>query len=147
MAFGIGYLVMLAALHRPAAVADVIVVAGTLVYTVGELLASPITATLAVEAAPDHMRGRYLSLNQLALALATALSPAVYTLLLARGPSTTWLALTTLALAGLALSIVSGRALPRLESKSVDQTTENRRFPGTTDQHRGSRIGSVPWDS
>ena len=113
MAFGIGYLVMLAALHRPAAVADVIVVAGTLAYTVGELLASPITATLAVEAAPDHMRGRYLSLNQLALALATALSPAVYTLLLARGPSTTWLALTTLALAGLALSIVCGRALPQ----------------------------------
>lgn len=117
VAFGIGYLIMLSALHRPAAVADVVVVAGTLVYTVGELLASPITATLTVEAAPEHMRGRYLSLNQLALSLATALSPAVYTLLLARGPSTTWLALTTLALVGVALSVVSGRVLPQARSR------------------------------
>lgn len=115
-AFGAGYLVMFAALHRSAAVADVIVVAGTLVYTVGELLVSPITATLGVEAAPEHMRGRYLSLNQLALSLATALSPAVYTLLLARGPSATWLSLATLALVGVVMSVVSGRVLPQARS-------------------------------
>lgn len=112
-AFGSGYLIMLAALHRPAAVAGVIVIAGTLVYTVGELLASPITATLTVEAAPDHLRGRYLSLNQLALSLATALSPAVYTSLLAPGPGATLLTLATLALAGVALAILSRRVLPQ----------------------------------
>jgi MFS family permease len=111
--FGIGYVVMLGALHRPAAVAGAIAVAGTLVYTAGELLASPITSTLAADAAPDHMRGRYLSLNQLAVSLATALSPAAFTSLLARGPSATWLTLTMLALGGVALSVVSGRMLPQ----------------------------------
>jgi dipeptide/tripeptide permease len=102
---------MLAALHRPAALAAVLVVAGTLVYTAGELLAAPITATLAADAAPEHLRGRYLSLNQLAVSLATALSPAAFTWLLERGPSATWLTLMGLALCGVALSSLSGRVL------------------------------------
>jgi MFS family permease len=113
LAFGLGYLAMLGALHRPAAAAGVVVVAGTLVYTAGELLAAPITATLAADSAPDHLRGRYLSLNQLAVSLATALSPAVFTWLLARGPSATWLSLSLLALCGVALSILSARVLPQ----------------------------------
>lgn len=113
LAFGAGYLIMLAALHRPTAVAGIVVVAGTLVYTAGELLASPITATLAADSAPAQVRGRYLALNQLAVSLATALSPVVFTALLARGPNVTWLALTTLALAGVTLSFVSGRTLPQ----------------------------------
>ncbi len=117
LAFGIGYLLMLGALHRPTPVAGAVVIAGTLVYTVGELLASPITATLAAEAAPDHLRGRYLSLNQLAVSLATALSPVAFTLLLAGGPGATWLTLTMLALVGAALSIVAGRVLPRARSR------------------------------
>jgi MFS family permease len=118
LAFGIGYLAMLGALHRPAAVAGVIVVAGTLVYTAGELLASPITATLAADAAPDHMRGRYLSLNQLAVSLATALSPVAFTSLLARGPSATWLTLAMLALSGVALAVASGRMLPQARTRT-----------------------------
>jgi MFS family permease len=117
LAFGLGYLAMLGALHRPAAAAGVVVVAGTLVYTAGELLAAPITATLAADCAPDHLRGRYLSLNQLAVSLATALSPAAFTWLLARGPSATWLSLALLALGGVALSILSGRMLPQARSR------------------------------
>jgi MFS family permease len=117
VSFAIGYLVMLTALHRPTAVADAIVVVGTLMYTMGELLASPITATLAVEAAPGSLLGRYLSLNQLALSLATALSPVLYACLLARGPSTTWLTLTMLALGGIALAIAAERVLPQAQAR------------------------------
>jgi MFS family permease len=117
LAFGIGYVLMLAALHRSAAVAGVIVIAGTIVYTAGELLAAPITATLAAAAAPDHLRGRYLSLNQLAVSLATALSPAAFAALLARGPSATWLTLAMLALAGVTLSVVAGRMVPEARNR------------------------------
>ncbi len=117
LAFGVGYATMLCALHRPATIAGVIVIAGTLLYTAGELLATPITATLAVDAAPDHLRGRYLSLNQLAVSLATALSPVAFTALLARGPSATWLALLTLALGGVTLSIICGQVLPQAQCR------------------------------
>jgi MFS family permease len=117
LAFGIGYVLMLGALHRPTVVAGGVVVAGTLVYTAGELLAAPITATLAADAAPDHMRGRYLSLNQLAVSLATALSPAAFTALLAHGPSATWLTLAMLALVGVALSVACGRTVPQARSR------------------------------
>jgi MFS family permease len=117
LAFGVGYLVMLAALHRPAGVAGVLVVAGTLVYTAGELLTAPTTAALASEAAPDHARGRYLAINQLSVSLATALSPMAFTFLLARGPSATWLSLTTLATIGVSLSVTAGRALPEARNR------------------------------
>jgi MFS family permease len=116
-AFGVGYLVMLAALHRPAGLAGVLVVAGTLVYTAGELLISPTTLALASEAAPDHVRGRYLAMNQLSRSLATALSPTAFTFLLARGPGATWLTLITLAAIGVSVSAIAGRALPEARDR------------------------------
>jgi MFS family permease len=133
LAFGLGYLLMLGALHRPTAVAGVVVAAGTLLYTAGELLAAPITATLAADAAPEHLRGRYLSLNQLAVSLATALSPAAFTALLAHGPIATWLSLAMLALVGVALSVACGRTVPQAQSRigrPPDETT-SRPAPGS----------------
>ncbi|HEX4518112.1 MAG TPA: MFS transporter [Gaiellaceae bacterium] len=141
-AFGIGYLMMLGALHRPAALAGAVAIAGTLVYTAGELLASPMTQTLAAEAAPDHLRGRYLSLNQLSVALATAMSPATFTFLLTRGPSATWLSLTALAMVGTALSVISGRVLPTARTR-VGQPDDQGRVQAIDERRREARFATT----
>ena len=51
------------------------VLVGSAVYTLGELLGGPVLAALAAEAAPDHLRGRYLSLIQLAWNLTGTIAP------------------------------------------------------------------------
>ena len=60
VAFGVSYVVLLGATRPRLVVATVLVLGGSAVYTLGELLGGPVLAALAAEAAPDHLRGRYL---------------------------------------------------------------------------------------
>ena len=59
------------------------------------------------EAAPDHLRGRYLSLFQLSWAVGGVLAPAAYTFLLDHGRDTLWLVL-------LGVAVVAGGYATRL---------------------------------
>ena len=64
--FATSYVVFLLASELSVWVATVVVVVGCMVYTLAELMGGPVLSALAAEAAPEHLRGRYLSLIQLA---------------------------------------------------------------------------------
>jgi hypothetical protein len=55
---------------------------------------------------------------QFARMVATAMSPAVFTFVLTRGPSTTWLSLALLGAIGIAISVLAGRTLVETRYRS-----------------------------
>lgn len=91
----------------PTAAAVVMVLVGVAVYTLGELIGGPVINSTAAEAAPEHLRGRYLSLGQLAWGLTGATAPLAFTWLLTHGTASVWVVLAVVAL----LSIVPLRGL------------------------------------
>jgi MFS family permease len=111
-AFAAGYLVLYGASATSVALGVVLVLAGSAVYTLGEMLGGPVLAALAAEAAPEHLRGRYLSYHQVAWTVTGAAAPVVFAWLLVEGPAATWLGLTALAGVGTLLTVWLGRALP-----------------------------------
>ncbi|MGZ6678182.1 MAG: MFS transporter, partial [Nocardioides sp.] len=89
--FAASYVVLLGASRVGVALGVVMVLLGAAVYTLGELLGGPVHGALSAEAAPEHLRGRYLALIQLAWNVAGAVAPLSFAWLLDRGPSTLWL--------------------------------------------------------
>ncbi|GAA4596347.1 MFS transporter [Planotetraspora phitsanulokensis] len=86
-----------------AAVLIVALIGMMILYTTGELVHSPAASTLAIEAAPADLRGRYLASYQLSWSLSAALAPSVFTALLAVDGSLPWLFLIGSALTGAAI--------------------------------------------
>ncbi|WP_051839020.1 MFS transporter [Streptomyces sp. NRRL F-5126] len=77
---------------------------GVIVFTFGEILASPTMSELSVVLAADHAQGRYLSIFQMSWTAGMALAPWLFTTLLSVGPRVPWLvlcALSTLAVPGM----------------------------------------------
>lgn len=111
--FAVSWVLLLAASAVPAGPAIALVLLGSVVYTGGELLGGPVLGALAAEAAPAHLRGRYLALIQFAWNLAGAVAPVTFAWLLDRGASALWLAL-------LACSAVAALAAVRLGSTMPD---------------------------
>ena len=121
----------------------------SVVYTLGELIGGPVTAALGAEAAPEHLRGRYFSLVQLAWNLAGTVAPVT-----SRGCSTA--ATTPLWLALLALTAgrrsrcsapCSGRVMP-LRRADAGRPTEaaDRRGAGVARLVDAARGPSArPW--
>ena len=95
------------------ALAVAVVLVGSAVYTVGELLGGPVLGALAADAAPEHLRGRYLSLVQLAWNLASTIAPLLFAWLLDRGPTPVWLVLGGVALVGCGLAAWLGSRMPQ----------------------------------
>ena len=77
--------------------ATAVIVLGAIVYTLAELTGGPVLAATAAEAAPEHLRGRYLSMIQLAWNLSSAIAPVLFAWLLERGPEPIWLVMLVLA--------------------------------------------------
>jgi MFS family permease len=74
--------------------------AGMLGYTLGEMAATQILAVLMVRLAPDRERGAYQAVNQVMVGLALAAAPVLATFFLSRRPAALWWVLTaTVALA------------------------------------------------
>jgi MFS family permease len=71
-----------------------------------------VTAALSAEAAPDHLRGRYLSMIQLAWSVSGTVAPVAFAWLLDRGETSLWFAMLALTLVGVGLSTLLGRVLP-----------------------------------
>lgn len=86
------------------------------VYTLGELVHSPSGGALAVSAAPEAARGRYLATYQLSYSVAMSLAPSLFTALLAVDGRLPWLLLALTSL-GAALALV--RLEPRLPAAAV----------------------------
>lgn len=102
--------IMLLAAAVPPMAGVVVVLAAVAVFTLGELIESPVLAALASEAAPDALRGRYLALNQASWNISNTLAPALLTALLAVGIWPICVALIGLAaVAALGITAVSTR--------------------------------------
>ncbi|MCR6031929.1 MFS transporter [Nocardioides sp. zg-579] len=112
LVFAASFVVLLGASRVGVAVGVAVVLLGTAVYTAGELLGGPVLGALGAEAAPEHLRGRYLSLVQLAWNLAGTVAPVSFAWLLDRGAAPVWLVLTGVSLVGALLAVRLGRVLP-----------------------------------
>ncbi|MDT0213550.1 MFS transporter [Rothia sp. ARF10] len=107
-----GYATFVLAGVLPVWLAVAAMLLGAVVYTSGELVGGPVFSATAAEAAPDHLRGRYLGLVQLVWGVGGTVAPVAYTWLLEHGTSTIWLVLGVVAVAGAAFSLTLPRALP-----------------------------------
>jgi len=107
--------------------ASVVVLVAAVVYTLGELVAGPVLATLAAESPPPALRGRYIATYQLSWNVATGVAPLLYAWLLDLGSAPAWLGLTAIALLG-ALATVPMRR--RLEH--AGRVVTNRAEPVST---------------
>ncbi|MEU5213665.1 MFS transporter [Streptomyces sp. NPDC020742] len=81
-------------------------------YTVGELVHSGPAQSLSVQAAPDHLRGRYLSVYQLSWSLCRTIAPLLLGLLLEAGPWQLWTVLALIVLTGATALLRAEPALP-----------------------------------
>ena len=111
--FAASFLLMLGASWLSSVLAILVVLVGSAIYTVGEMLGGPVHGALSAEAAPEHLRGRYLSLIQLAWNLASTIAPIGFAWLLDRGSGSIWVAMLAVALAGGLLAVRLGTSLPQ----------------------------------
>jgi len=117
------FLVLLGADWLSVGFASVVVLLAAVVYTLGEVAGGPVHAALSAEAAPEHLRGRYLSLIQLAWNLAGTVAPVSFAWLLDRGPSAIWLALCAMSLVGAGLAGLLGRSMPQAAERITNRAT------------------------
>lgn len=110
--FVVAYAVFVLAGFLPLGVAVAAMVLGAIVYTSGELAGGPVFSATSAEAAPDHLRGRYLGLIGLTWSIGGTVAPVVFTWLLSHGTYSIWPALAVVALVGAALGLALPRALP-----------------------------------
>jgi MFS family permease len=122
--FAVSYVVLLGATVVGIAVGVVVVLVGSVVYSLGELTGGPVTSALAAEAAPEHLRGRYLSLIQLAWNLAGTVTPVAFAWLLDRGDQPLWYVMLGLTVAGVAVSAWLGRVLPLADAPVTNAAVE-----------------------
>ncbi|WP_369777260.1 MFS transporter [Streptomyces sp. R33] len=92
--------------------AIVAVLAVAVLYTVGELVHSAPSQGLSVQAAPDHLRGRYLSVYQLSWSVCRTIAPMLLGFLLDAGQWQLWTFLALLVLTGAAILLYAERSLP-----------------------------------
>ena len=102
LTFVAAYALFVVAGWLPVWLAIVVMLVGAAIYTGGELTGGPVFSATAAEAAPDHLRGRYLGLFQLSWGLGGAVTPVAFTWLLAHGQTTLWWVLALVALASAA---------------------------------------------
>jgi MFS family permease len=124
LVFAASFLVLLGASWLSVGLAAAVVLVGSVVYTFGELLGGPVHGALSAEAAPEHLRGRYLSLIQLAWNISGTVAPVTFAWLLDRGSSPIWLALVALSLTGAALAARLSVVLPQAAQRVTDRATE-----------------------
>jgi MFS family permease len=110
--FAASYVVWFGAGVLSVALAVVVLVLGGVVYTMAELMGGPVLGALAAEAAPEHLRGRYLSLIQLAWNLSSTVAPVLFAWLLERGPTPLWLVMLGVAAASALVALRLGAVLP-----------------------------------
>lgn len=82
------------------------------IYTLGEVLGGPPLSTVAVEAAPEALRGRYLAAYQLSWNAANIAAPVLLLGLLAHDRFSVWIVMVAVAGAGAALIAALGARMP-----------------------------------
>ncbi|MFD0167971.1 MFS transporter [Streptomyces decoyicus] len=92
--------------------AIVAVLAVAALYTAGELVHSAPSQGLSIQAAPDHLRGRYLSSYQLSWSVCRTTAPLLLGFLLDAGQWQLWTVLALMVLTGAAVLLYAERVLP-----------------------------------
>lgn len=117
----------------PGAIVAVLAVA--VLYTAGELVHSAPAQGLSVQAAPDHLRGRYLSAYQLSWSVCRTVAPMLLGLLLDAGPRQLWTVLALMVLTGAAILLRAERSLPAhavttapIPARSVDTRRDHAKL-------------------
>jgi MFS family permease len=105
------FLVLWSAARFEVVAASVVVLLAAVVYTLGELVAGPVLATLAAESPPAALQGRYVATYQLSWNAATGVAPLLYAWLLDLGSGPAWLGLMAIALLGGAATVPMRRSL------------------------------------
>ncbi|MCD4524964.1 MFS transporter [Nocardioides sp. cx-173] len=122
--FAASFVVLLGASRLSAVLATVVVLVGSVVYTLGELVGGPVHGALSAEAAPEHLRGRYLSLIQLAWNGSGAAAPVGIAWLLDRGPEPVWAAFVAVAVAGMLFAARLGTVMPRAAQRVTNRVED-----------------------
>jgi MFS family permease len=104
-------------------------------YTVAETVHNPAASSLAVAAAPEALRGRYMAAYQLSWSLASILAPSLFTALTAADAALPWLLLVGTALSAAGLLIRLERVLP---AEAVNLPAQPRTW------HSPARPASLP---
>jgi sugar phosphate permease len=124
LVFAASFVILLGASGLSVGLATVVVLVGAVVYTGAEVLGGPVHGALSAEAAPEHLRGRYLSLIQLAWNLSSTIAPVSFAWLLDRGAAPTWLALLAVAGVGTLLAARLGTSLPQAAQRVANRAAE-----------------------
>ena len=128
-AFAASYVVFLGASAVSVAVGTVVMVIGAIVYTLAELIGGPVLSATAAEAAPDHLRGRYLSMTQLAWNLSSTVTPVGFAWLLERGPEPLWFVMLVVAAVFAVISWRVGAVLPQAAERVTNRAAEPAAAP------------------
>lgn len=112
LVFVASYAMFVGAGWLPVWLAVVVMLVAAAVYTGGELIGGPVFSATAAEAAPDHLRGRYLGLFHLSWGIGGAVTPIAFTWLLDHGSTTLWWVLALVALVSAAYLQTLPRVLP-----------------------------------
>lgn len=101
---GLGFALTGIARTVPALAATVVV------WTLGEMISSPVAGAYAVQLAPEQYRGRYLGLLMMMWSLGMVIGPPAGTLVFQQSPTTVWLACGALGIIGaLLMTLVATR--------------------------------------
>jgi MFS family permease len=99
------------------------------IWTIGEMIAAPVSYAYVADIAPEHMRGRYQGLYGLVFSSGAIFGPAMGTFLFQRGEAGFWALCGTLGLAAALLVLGGQRARPEtaddtpLESNGSPQSS------------------------
>jgi MFS family permease len=129
LVFAASFLILLGANWLSMGLATAVVLGGSILYTLGELLGGPVHGALSAEAAPEHLRGRYLSLIQLAWNIASTVAPVSFAWLLDRGPTPIWLGLVAVGVLGALLSARLGSVMPLAAVRVTESVRAERPLP------------------
>jgi MFS family permease len=124
LVFVASYALFVVAGWLPVWLAVVVMLVGAAVYTGGELTGGPVFSATAAEAAPDHLRGRYLGLFQLSWGLGGAVTPVAFTWLLAHGQTTLWWVLGLVAVVSAAYLQTLPKVLPAAGLRVTQKVAE-----------------------
>jgi MFS family permease len=123
-AFAASYVVFLGASVLSVTAAVVVMVLGGMVYTLAELTGGPVLAALGAEAAAEHLRGRYLSLIQLAWNISGTVAPVLFAWLLERGAAPLWWVMLAVAAASALVAARLGAVLPHAAERVTNRAQE-----------------------
>ena len=84
-------------------------------WTVGEMICSPLTSTLVADTAPVELRGRFMGLFNLSWSMGMVLGPPLGTMIYGRSPKWVWIGCAMLGVIGAALVLV-GRESEKSEA-------------------------------